>query len=208
MSTLTYSPEKTRNDLLNAAFEEIWRSGFRAASLDAILGKAGVTKGALYHHFRNKKELGYAVVEEVVRQKVRKQWIDPLWEADNPIDALLSIRKNIPEEEWKDICRYGCHLNNLAQEMSPIDEGFRRRLNEIFQEWAKGIADALRRGQEYGSVRDNINPNHAATFMIAVCEGAVSMAKNAQAQDVLDPCWQGLTYYLEALRPRRSFRSE
>jgi len=63
----TRAPEVTRQKLLSAAFEEIYRSGFQAASLDRILAKAGVTKGALYHHFIDKAALGYAVVDEVVK---------------------------------------------------------------------------------------------------------------------------------------------
>jgi len=54
-------PQATRQALLLAAFEEIHEQGFRAASLDRILERAGCTKGALYHHFENKTALGYAV---------------------------------------------------------------------------------------------------------------------------------------------------
>ena len=57
----------TRDKLLQAAFEEIYRRGFQSTSLDTILAKAGVTKGALYHYFPDKASLGYAVVEEVVK---------------------------------------------------------------------------------------------------------------------------------------------
>ena len=57
----------TRDKLLKAAFEEIYRSGFQATSLDIILTKARVTKGALYHYFPDKASLGYAVVDEVVK---------------------------------------------------------------------------------------------------------------------------------------------
>jgi len=46
--------ERTRALLLQAAFEEMYRSGYRSADLDAILSAAGVTKGALYYHFDNK----------------------------------------------------------------------------------------------------------------------------------------------------------
>ena len=71
MSSSKRNPEQTRQALLEAAFEEIYRVGFQAASLDRILDRAGVTKGALYHHFKNKLELGYAVLEEVVRPTMR-----------------------------------------------------------------------------------------------------------------------------------------
>jgi AcrR family transcriptional regulator len=47
--------ERTRGLLLQAAFQEMHRSGFRSADLDTILAKAGVTKGALYYHFDNKE---------------------------------------------------------------------------------------------------------------------------------------------------------
>jgi len=66
-------PERTRELLLQAAFQEMCRSGFRSADLDAILAAAGVTKGALYYHFDNKKALGYAVVDEVIASNLRQK---------------------------------------------------------------------------------------------------------------------------------------
>jgi TetR/AcrR family transcriptional regulator, transcriptional repressor for nem operon len=61
--------------LLKAAFKEMHRSGFRSADLDAILTKAGVTKGALYYHFDDKEALGYAVVDEVIASIMREKWV-------------------------------------------------------------------------------------------------------------------------------------
>lgn len=46
------------------------RHGFQAASLNNILAKTGLTKGALYHHFPDKDRLGYAVIEEVIRDSL------------------------------------------------------------------------------------------------------------------------------------------
>src|ERR1700741_2128195 len=83
------NPERTRSLLLQAAFQEIHRSGFRSADLDAILAKAGVTKGALYYHFDNKEALGYAVVDEVIASKVHQKWVPPLREGQRPIDVLI-----------------------------------------------------------------------------------------------------------------------
>ena len=205
-TTLVYAPEKTRQDLLEAAFEEVWQNGFRAASLDAILARVGVTKGALYHHFHTKLELGYGVVEVVLRARLLDKWINPMVEGEDPIIVLLTPQDRITDEEMAQYCRFGCPLLNLAQEMSPVDEGFRIRLDALYREWRQSISDGLRRGQMNGQVRENINPEHAAVFYIAVIEGAIGMAKNAQNSDLLEPCMEGLTHYLEALRPRRAFR--
>src|SRR5438477_616209 len=62
-------PKKTRNlaetrrAILNAAFEEIYANGFHASSIDAILARTELTKGALFHQFASKLELGYAVAK-------------------------------------------------------------------------------------------------------------------------------------------------
>src|SRR5215469_13990419 len=118
-------PERTRERLLRAAFQEMHRSGFRSADVQAILAAARVTKGALYHHFDSKEALGYAVVDEVIASITREMWDWPLQNAENPIDALVGIVQAISLSSEALEC--GCPLNNLSQEMSPLDEGFRRR---------------------------------------------------------------------------------
>ena len=116
---------RTRALLLQAAFEEMYRSGFRSADLDAILAAVGVTKGALYYHFDNKEALGYAVVDEVIASLTHQKWVQPLRNAKNPIDVLIRIFQS--ESLKKGDVQRGCYLLNLSQEMSGLDEGFRRR---------------------------------------------------------------------------------
>ncbi len=193
------NPGLTRQTLLQAAFQEIYKSGFQAASLDHILSKAGVTKGALYHHFGSKQELGYAVVDELIREHILDRWVRSLEKAENPIDALLGVLRSKGPFPFFDR-RLGCPLNNLAQEMSPLDEGFRKRLESVFRGWREGIAKALRRGQERGQVRSEVDPFEAADFFIAALEGSLSLAKNAQDTNVFDNCKAGLASYLKGLR--------
>src|SRR6202789_1073501 len=147
-------PERTRERLLHAASREIYRSGFQSASLDTILAAARVTKGALYHHFKNKEALGYAVVEEVIFPNVRDQWVLPLQSVKDPIDTLIGIVQGI-SVRLEDVCG-GCELNNLAQEMSPLDAGFRKRLEIVFDAWREAVASVLQDGQMQGSVRRDV----------------------------------------------------
>jgi AcrR family transcriptional regulator len=199
------NPDLTRQSLLHAAFQEIYKSGFQAASLDHILFSAGVTKGALYHHFGSKRELGYAVVDELIREHILDRWVRPLENAENPIDGLLAVlRSKSPHPSFDR--RLGCPLNNLAQEMSPLDEGFRKRLESVFRGWREGIAKSLQRGQERGQVRSEVDPFEAADFFIAALEGSVSLAKNAQDSNVFDNCKAGLLRYLESLRALESIQ--
>jgi AcrR family transcriptional regulator len=197
-TTRLRDPVRTRERLLQAAYREVYRSGFQSAGLDTILDAAGVTKGALYHHFGSKEALGYAVVEELIGPGVRAKWLRPLLSGKDPIDTLISIVQS--ESVRPEDVRGGCPLNNLAQEMSLLDEGFRKRLATVFHEWQKGVASALREGQIHGRVRRDVEPVETAGFLIAMVEGYVSLAKNAQDAKVSKAGKRNMIGWLESLR--------
>jgi AcrR family transcriptional regulator len=70
--------------LLQAAFREVYTSGFRSAGLDVILSAAGVTKRAWYYHLGSKDALGYAIVEEILAPDNRCRWLHPLENCKDP----------------------------------------------------------------------------------------------------------------------------
>jgi AcrR family transcriptional regulator len=191
-------PERTRERLLQAASREIYKSGFQSAGLGTILASAGVTKGALYYHFKSKEALGYAVVEEVISPDVHGKWVRPLQSVKDPIGALIGAVHRIPVRPGN--VRGGCQLNNLAQEMSPLDSGFRKRLAIIFDAWRRAVASTLREGQIHGSVRRDVQPADAAGFLIAMVEGYGSLAKNAQDPKVMKAGIRNIVDWLRSLR--------
>jgi AcrR family transcriptional regulator len=190
--------ERTRERLLQAASREIYRSGFQSASVDTILAVAGVTKGALYYHFDSKEALGHAVIDEVIATCVRGKWVRPLQNGTDPIDALIGAVQGIPVRP-ADV-RGGCQLNNLAQEMSCLDAGFRKRLAIIFDAWREAVASVLREGQAHGSVRCDVEPADAAGLLIAMVEGYASLAKNAQDPKVMKAGIRNIVGWLRSLR--------
>jgi TetR/AcrR family transcriptional regulator, transcriptional repressor for nem operon len=198
----TRQPDVTRDKLLTAAFDEIYRRGFQAASLDTILAQAGVTKGALYHHFPDKAALGYAVVDEVVKDLLLQRWLGLLQQqAGDPLTKLQRVLRHRAAELTADELELGCPLNNLAQEMSPLDERFRRVVNATFELWRNGFAEALRRGQTRGSVRREIDAKKVAGFVVAAIEGSYGLAKSAQSAPMLRSNLELLSDYLDTLRP-------
>jgi AcrR family transcriptional regulator len=193
-------PERTRERLLQAGFREVYRSGFQSASIDTILAATKVTKGALYYHFDSKEALGYAIIEEIVANLTRDRWMLPLQRSKDtdPIDALIGVVRVIPHRP-RDV-KSGCPLANLAQEMSQLDEQFRKRLERVFHAWREGIATALRRGQRQGTVRRDLDPEETACFLIAMVEGYAVLAKNAQDVKVWDAGIQNIVRWLKSLR--------
>lgn len=199
MTTATYNAAETREQLLHAAFLEIHRSGFQAASLSRILCGCDCTKGALYHHFASKTELGYAVVDELI-----SGWFDERWghiaHADDPIGAIHEAIVHGFEDMSELDLELGCPLNNLAQEMSPIDEGFRTRIARVYEKWTNIVVAGLRRGQEIGTIRRDIDPEKIAGFFIGAFEGSVGLAKNERSVERMTANVEVLMGFMESLR--------
>ncbi len=190
----------TRGQILFAAYKEIHVNGFQSASLSNILARTGVTKGALYHHFPNKIELGYAVVDEVIAERINRSFIHPLAHFDNPIDGFIELIQGAGETFSMTDIELGCPLSVLAQEMAPIDEGFRTRLTAIYEQWHQSIADVLVKAKADGHIIDDVDPYTMAITIAAIMEGSLSAAKVAQNLDKLYLCGCGLTQLLQLIR--------
>jgi AcrR family transcriptional regulator len=195
-------PDRTRQILLDAAFLEIHRNGFNAARLDHIAEGTGVTKGAIYHHFPNKSALGHAVLDEVVKPFVLNRWLHPIGESSDPIAAIKEMVRKGLSELPEEMCCLGCPLNNLAQELSSVDEEFRVKIEAIFTEWQEGLAAAFRRGQEGGNVRGDIDPDATAAFLIGALEGMAGLAKTVGSRELLLDMSAPALVFLESLRPK------
>ena len=194
------NPDETRQKILMAAFEEVFKNGYQGMRLDEVIAVTGLTKGALYHHFSSKLTLGYAVVDEVITPIIKAVWEDNLADADDPLAMIIEIINSLPDSKPMSIVEYGCPLNNLAQEMSPLDEGFRQRLDASFTIWSTALVTALQKAKDSGSIRADINCEETATFIMAALEGCIGLAKNAQSKERLITCNRGLTDYLQSLK--------
>ncbi len=184
---------------------EMYRNGFQGMRLDEVIAATKLTKGALYHHFPNKRALGYAVVDELIIPTVDAVWLQPLKNAADPLQGLIDVIEQMPDNEHKppEMIRYGCPLNNLAQEMSPLDEGFRQRLDYAFRVWQDVIQETLERAQQKGHIGAHVNCDEAATFIMAAMEGCIGLAKNAQSMERLHVCNRGLIQFIRSLQPQK-----
>ncbi len=191
--------EITREKIVNTAAEEIYRVGFQAASIGQILNKLSISKGGFYHHFANKQELGYAVLEESFVQMQGNIW-GPLISSHDPLKAIINMFTHASEFLDCERIKLGCPINNLAQEMSPIDEGFRIRVERIYQEWRKQLTHALQRAQKENKMVSTVNAEEVVTLIMAVTQGAIGMAKNAQRPEIFNEYTRGLVHYLKSLR--------
>lgn len=189
----------TRKRLLEAAFNEIHLHGFQAASIANILRDTGLTKGALYHHFPNKQQLGLAVIDEVVRGYLNETIFDRIRLSPRPVLTLMEILGASADDSSTESIALGCPLNNLMQEMSPLDEAFKHSLNGILASWHEVIEQALIREQEAGQMRSDVDCRAAALFILSAWEGCIGVAKSLQSPTGFNLCMKQLQAYVAGL---------
>ncbi|TQV89822.1 TetR/AcrR family transcriptional regulator [Aliikangiella coralliicola] len=165
------NPQQTRQQILEVTADLLHRHGYKGLRVDEVVEKTGLTKGAIYHHFPNKQALGYAVVDELLHKVFLEHWNKLLETEATPLE-IISLSFECPDGEMsEDNLEIGCPLTNLGQEMSYDDEGFRFRINSVFDNWSNQIADLLRKGIEDGSVKPDVNPIKTARFLVSSFQG-------------------------------------
>lgn len=191
------NPSLTRQTLLDTAYDEIRKKGFQATNIQDILTRTQLSKGTLYHHFPSKEVLGYAVIDELVKNEIYQHWIAPLETATHPLAALRDTV--VQAAACVSETRYGCPLATLSQELANKDEAFRLRLKRIYEQWRHGIAKALRRAKDQGEMVADVDPDATAAFIVAAIEGALSIAKVTRSAASLHTPARGLVAYLDTL---------
>lgn len=194
-------PQSTRDKILFAAFTEAHLNGFQSASIQNIIDAAGVTKGALYHYFSSKDEIGLALLDEIFSQYIEATFISPLKNTDDPITALTGhLRETGSKMSDQDVA-LGCPLDHFSQEMAPINAEFQLRINTLHQAKSAALIAALQRGQQAGNVTKDVSAESIAMMISATMQGCMAMAKSARSLETLTQCGTGLIDYLEQLRP-------
>lgn len=163
-----------REKLLDVTFEEVYIHGYAATSVDTILKKAGVPKGSMYHHFKSKKELVLAMVEERLFPKM-ETFFDFKKEKDQTVvqsirNTLAVISKNKP------LVTYGCPLYRLMVELSPVDKEFDILLSSKVKQMQEALAVLLRIGIDEGELNESLDVTYFSAYIFSAVWGILSLS--------------------------------
>jgi len=201
MRPQTVRGSRTKDRVIEAAFQLIHRQGFNNTSLEDILRESGVGKGNFYHYFESKDELGYAILDRLafwVTEELGREVFD---RGEDPLEEIFCLFERIASAQRKAACVGGCPLGNLALEMSDIHDGFRQRIGEILRNWRDHISEAITRAQDQGQLARNMHSQRLADFIIAGIEGAILSARVHKDPSILDGCFDELKRHVGMYRP-------
>ena len=178
-------PAGMRSRILDTAFGLFQDQGYNATSVQQIAAAAGVTGGALHHHFPTKKALGLAVVEERVGAAVEEVWLEPVRSAPTAREGVLRVFHSLAEQLDSQGTVRGCPVNNLTLELAFADPDYRLALKALFDRWRATMAGKL------GDREEGL-----AAMVIASYSGAMAIAKVEQRGEPLRLCARQLEHLL------------
>lgn len=192
----------TRERILGRMFQDIHKNGFQGLRADRVIADLGITKGALYHYFPSKDAIGLAVIEEIIGPTYLTFFRSLEQAQGHPIDLLQSHLRELAQKATPENINLGCPLNNLVQEMSPLNEDFRQRLKIVMDGMIHYSTRALEKGVQNGLVKPDTDCAAVASFMIAGMEGAYGVAKVQRSLSSFHRNIEQLIQYLDLFRVR------
>ncbi len=163
--------------ILSKAFELVYANGYQATSVDDILAQTHVTKGAFYYHFKNKDEMGLALIKEVLYPGMSEALIKPLLDSKDSATGIFRMMKGLLLENASFKVKYGCPAVNLIEEMGGSHAAFRKALSGLFKEWQKALQQSIEQGKASGQLRKEINAQQVALFIATGYGGVRNLGK-------------------------------
>lgn len=168
-----------KDQILDAAARLIARSGFRQTSIEDVIKASGLCgKSHFYHYFKSKEELGQEVLNRSFERFgerglaiLREPLIDPL-------ERLYLFIDSIVVAQAERGCAGGSPFCGVAAEMADAAEGFRTRIDSVFERWEEQITSLLEEALKGDTApREGVDAARIARFIIATLEGAVLMTR-------------------------------
>ena len=169
--------------------------GYSHTSVEDLIEATGLSgKSHFYHYFPSKEALGMAVIDRQFERFterglaiLREPMIEAIDRLSLFIDTLVALQRDRDGGS-------GSPFGNLAGELADAHEGFRRRLDDVFDRWTEQL-DALLR--EVGpQLREGVDTVRLARFIIASLEGGMLMTRVARDIAVMEGIGEDLKRFI------------
>lgn len=179
--------EETKERIILAATHLFARKGYYATSISDISTAVELTKGALYHHFKNKEAIFFAIVERIRTAWGNKVTRKVLGEkgAEARLTMLVDCHARLIEEN-ESFCLV---MNALMIEMEGVNPLFFSTLQGVFLELTTFIERILKEGQSQGQIRSDIDARLSALTVVGMlramgCSRPIFVAMDVSPSDM------------------------
>lgn len=202
MRDVTDVPD-ARERILDAATQLVMERGFSATTVDAIIDAADASKGAFFHHFASKADLGRVMVEryasadgELLEQLMavaEERASDP---AQQLIEFVLAFEEGI---EDLSLAQPGCVFVSFIYDQFPGQEGVQEFIVGDIVHWRERILDKLTQSAELRPLPIDVDLESLADLAFTILEGGFILARATGEPLKLRDQLRHLRHYLTLL---------
>lgn len=176
--------------------------GFFAATVDDLCAEAGVSKGAFFHHFESKDELGVAAADywssmtgEFFRNAPYHRHADPL----DRVLGYIEFRKELLQGSLPE---FTCLVGTMVQEVYETNPAIREACRKSIFDHAAEVAKDIEAAKKIYAPQARWTSESLAHYTQAVLQGAFILAKADESVSVAAACIDHLKRYIELILPR------
>jgi AcrR family transcriptional regulator len=162
---------ETRGKIIYAALELFVRKGYHGTSIDEITRKVGLTKGALYSHFKSKGELLLRIIQEFDTRYLDQLILAVSTYPGNALEKLnhaISFSSNFALHNL-DLCVF---LTALTSELN-ADVDFEPALKQAYRRYQRFISELIAQGIRQGLIKTELDPDLGAWTFMAIHDGVL-----------------------------------
>lgn len=193
----------TRKAIMDAAQAVILETGFSAASIDSVIARAGITKGAFFYHFKTKADLALALVQrdaeaDAAHLESNLQRAEAL--SRDPLQQLLICIGLYEEDMAKLAAPYpGCLYASFIYESQLFDAATLGVVRQVFTHWTQRIGGKLEAVMRLYPPRLPVDVKTLAETSLVLAEGAFILSKVQRDAGAVAAQWRHYRNYLELL---------
>ena len=191
-----------RTRLLDAAMQVIRAQGYTATTVDDICGTAKLTKGAFFHHFKSKEDLGVAAAEHFAQMAASLFGAASYRELADPLDRLLGYIDFRSEILVGPIPQFTCLLGTMAQEAYETHPAIRAACDTYISGHAADVAKDIAAAKALYAPDAEWSAESLGLYTQAVLQGAFILAKAKGGPEVARDCVAHLRRYVVQLFDR------
>jgi TetR/AcrR family transcriptional repressor of nem operon len=189
-SPTTRKGQATRDRIIAAAADLMYRHGVAGTSTPAVRDAAGVSSSQIYHYFSDKDDLTRAVI--AFQGQAIRSVQEPLLAELDSIQALRAWRDVVVEAARQESGAGGCPLGSLSSELADQNPWARAALASNFTAWSDAIRGGLLRMIERGVLRGDTDADRLSLALLAALQGGLLLAQAQRSTEALEAALDAL----------------
>ncbi len=170
---LTRKGQETRQRIVDAAADLIFRQGVAHTTIEDVRAAADVSSSQLYHYFDDKPALVRAVVDHQADTMVGGQETFDF----STLEGLRAWRDFLVASQREHDCSGGCPIGALGGQLAETDPDARAHVAEGFKRWEAEIQSGLREMQARGELAPDTDPDTLALALLAALQGGLLLTQ-------------------------------